>query len=129
MISKRIVLILEELQPDSVVPQIRMLLVHFSVVMQTLSPAATLRESSRSICNCHLKPVILTPNSTTRADCADSVLTSNSQCSSQHGYKQWLNGNTCGGTNSCTCNVVYGNCCKENGMRFTAIRSWRDDEF
>ncbi|KAN0116990.1 carbohydrate-binding module family 18 [Hyaloscypha variabilis] len=32
----------------------------------------------------------------------------------------WLNGNTtdgtCGGTNSFTCNVVYGNCCNKNGM-------------
>jgi hypothetical protein len=147
---------------------------HFSVVMQTLSPAATLRESSLSISNCHLNTVILTPNSNIRADCADgtcyegacagdSVFTTNGQCGSQHGYKQcagvwgdccnaagkcgtgpsfcgygvcqlgnctipaapsgppsWLNGNTtdgtCGGTNSYTCNVVFGNCCNKNGM-------------
>ncbi len=31
--------------------------------MQTLSPAATLRESSPCISNCHLNTVILTPNS------------------------------------------------------------------
>jgi hypothetical protein len=147
---------------------------HFSVVMQTLSPAATLREFSLSTSNCHLSTVILTLNSNIRADCADgtcyegacagdSVFTTNGQCGSQHGYKQcagvwgdccnaagqcgtgpsfcgygvcqlgnctipaapsgppsWLNGNTtdgtCGGTNSYTCNVVYGNCCNKNGM-------------
>ncbi|KAK3933467.1 carbohydrate-binding module family 18 protein [Diplogelasinospora grovesii] len=36
------------------------------------------------------------------------------------GPPSWLNGNTtdgtCGGPNSYTCNVVYGNCCNKNGM-------------